>query len=407
MKKLIKVAILGSVLGLNALDVNALTVFYKPTPYPFLKKDGTSMPQDIKIVHTWQGWFGSFYNKTLVQNDFIQIGGWGDAYYSLMRFDLDGLPSAVDAVYLYLYALPSGSANPSQMSMYKITSAWDPSTVGANNFPSNLGGFAWSVSSSVNNYRFYSLKTWYDGWKAGTYPNYGMILVPYNNDGTQRFDKFVSTRSTDASHRPFLALSFVPSLTLKMPFAGGSWQVTTEVGGYDCLGVQPYWPDIYHQGSNYFSIDFGGAEGSSILAAGSGKVIETGGSIDGPNGYFITIDHDGDGKNTTGFQTKYLHLQGLPAKKDGTLLATNDYVVMGDQIGKMGKTGASTTGTHLHFGVKYQNSGSLSSNQLAKVVMDGKLLKSYQTECSLNTKGVPLSLSPSATYTSTNYSTGK
>ncbi len=55
----------------------------------------------------------------------------------------------------------------------------------------------------------------------------------------------------------------------------------------------------------------------------------------------------------------------------------------------MGNTGLSN-GVHVHFGVRYQNSGASSVDELAKVVMDGRLLKGYQTECSVNGSGVPV-----------------
>lgn len=47
------------------------------------------------------------------------------------------------------------------------------------------------------------------------------------------------------------------------------------------------------------------------------------------------------------------------------------------------------TCAHLHFGVRYNNSGYSTVPQLAKVVMDSRILKSYQTECAVNVNGTP------------------
>lgn len=231
-------------------------------------------------------------------------------------------------------------------------------------------------------------------------------MYPFNADGVLRLDKFQSTRASEANKRPLLLLEFTPSIRLKMPLPSGRWLVTTEVGGYDCVGGSSYWPDEYHTDStgNYYSIDFTGPENTRILAPASGVVTTAGGTTDGANGYHIVIDHDGDGSVNTGFQTRYLHLKSLPAKKNGTLLKVGDKVNVGDQIGIMGNTGKYTTGRHLHFGVRYQNSGDSTVNNLAKAVMEGMLLKGYQTECTLKSDGTPIG--SFKTYPSTNAPTG-
>ncbi len=135
-----------------------------------------------------------------------------------------------------------------------------------------------------------------------------------------------------------------------------------------------------------------------MLAAAGGKVVFAGqASPEVGNGYYVVIDHDGDGVVSTGFQTRYLHLANPPARKNGTLLTVGDTVQQGDQIGIMGTTGTlpngqpSSTGVHLHFGVRYQNNGSSTVPELTKVLMEGLLLKSYQTECAVNSSGVPTS----------------
>jgi len=55
----------------------------------------------------------------------------------------------------------------------------------------------------------------------------------------------------------------------------------------------------------------------------------------------------------------------------------------------MGHTGEGTGGDNLHFGVVYNNESRSSTSQLTKVIMEGKLLKSYQTECLVNSSGIP------------------
>ncbi|MEY3784174.1 MAG: hypothetical protein RLZZ230_496 [Candidatus Parcubacteria bacterium] len=189
--------------------------------------------------------------------------------------------------------------------------------------------------------------------------------------------------------RPCLGKS---TFEISMPLPGNhEWLVTTETGGYDCNGSY----DQYHDNNNYFSIDFSSGNRADtgatvynstsdipVLAVADGKIIKS--EFNSGNGNYVIIDHDEDGNLNTGFSTWYLHFKYLPSVVVGAI------VKKGDIIGYMGNTGISY-GTHLHFGVRYKNNGASSVPELAKVIMEGHLLKGYQTECSLNSKGEPIS----------------
>ncbi len=404
----ILLAVLTGLLYMTSAE--AATVYYQPTPYPLKKASGSSMPQGIDVVHTWSGWFSSSFNKTLVQDNKLQIGGWGDTYASPIRFDLTGLPRTVSGARLYLYALPSGAAEPSQVAMFPITSDWSPATIGWNNFPSTANGLSWQVSplTLVNTWRAYEITGWYNDWKSGVRPDKGLLIWPYNNDGTQRFDRFVSSRSTDKEKRPLLRLDFTPPVGMpnfKMPVPGGAeWLLTNEIGGYECMGATPL-PDTAHQGNSYFSIDIspsnvkdvGGSYTGNIpiLAAADGTVVYAETNQYVPNGYHIVLNHSGSSSTTSGYTTKSLHLKDRPRRSNGVALAVGNTVLRGDQVGIMGTTGVlsdgtpTSTGVHLHFGVYYNGSGASSVSQLTYAVMDGLHMKSYQTECSVNSSGVP------------------
>lgn len=399
------------------LPVNAVTTYYQPTWYPLKKMDGTAMPQDINIVHIHDGWFNSNYAPimTFQRDDKLQIGGFGDIYTSPLSFDLTGLPATVDNVHLYLWALPSGAANPSQVSLWPIISDWTPATIGWNNFPQTTSGYYWPVSTVVNAWRSYWITGWYNDWKNGVRPDKGILIWPYNSDGTtQRFDKFASSRvsaPTDAryfGYRPILRLDFTPTLTLKMPLPGGyRWLLTNEVGGYECMGETP-WPDTTHQGNNYFSLDFsptnikegGGSYSGSIpiLASAGGTVLDVGGGQSDSRGYYVTLSHG------NGYQTRYIHLQQAAARKNGILLANGNSVNQGDQIGIMGGSGTPATPVHLHMNFWLNGVGASTTTNITKVVMNGWLLKSFQTECAVNSNGVPTSRI--RYYHSTNIPTG-
>jgi murein DD-endopeptidase MepM/ murein hydrolase activator NlpD len=89
----------------------------------------------------------------------------------------------------------------------------------------------------------------------------------------------------------------------------------------------------------YNGVDLAGAYGSTIRAAGGGKVIVSkAGGWNGGYGTYIVIKHD------NGTQTLYAHLSA-------NNVSVGDWVEKGQTIGGMGNSGKST-GTHLHFEVR-------------------------------------------------------
>jgi len=389
---------------------HAVTVYYQPTPYPLKKYDDTAMPQNLDIVHLWDGWLPSeFYGQQFIRDDKLQLGGWGDEYRIFMKFDIAGLPYSPDQMVLYLKSYDRGdSSTTTPFALCKVGSSWDLSLTW-NTQPSFPTCWGWYSAPTPGNWWGIILTSLYNDWKNGAVANNGVMMFPQNKNNN--FNMFRSSRYT-SSYRPILRFDFTPTLQLKMPLPGGhKWLVTNEVGGYECLGQSP-WPDIYHQDStgNYFAVDFswrnildGGStvytESSDIpiLAAAGGKIVDIRSSNPNhPNGYYIVVDHDSDGNISTGFTTRYLHLKYPPARSGGTPLQLGDSVTQGEEIGVMGTTGEdaqgnpTSTGIHLHFGVRYQNSGLSTVPELAKVVMDGDILKGYQTKCSEDADGTPL-----------------
>ena len=89
----------------------------------------------------------------------------------------------------------------------------------------------------------------------------------------------------------------------------------------------------FHQG-----LDIANSLGTPIVAADGGKVIFAGWNNYG-YGNCVQIDHG------NGLVTLYGHMLTTP------MVSVGQTVSKGQQIGKMGSTGAST-GSHLHFGVQ-------------------------------------------------------
>ena len=411
MKKIL--VTLAFLLSLIATQAGAITAYYQPTPYPLKKMDGSAMPQSLSIVHVQDGWINSYYSSLMSfqRDDKLKMGGWGDVYRSYLNFDLTGLPSSPTNVAIWFRFYPSGSATTNFQFCIPSTS-WDTSLTWGSQ-PSFLGCTAMQPAPTTDSWAGWYITPWYQSWQNNSWGKFGLMLNPQSNSNnynfirSSRYANFSADPYADGK-RPMLQFDFTPTLQLKMPLPGGyRWLLTNETGGYECMGQSP-WPDVAHQGSNYFSIDLTwnnynnsggvttyGRYNTPVLAAAGGKVIIFSDSGAGyQNGYYVVVNHNYDSVGNTGFSTRYLHLYAPPARKNGTLLKTGDTVNQGDQIGIMGTTGSyngvpTSTGEHVHFGIRYNNDGSSSNTQISSVIMDSLLLKSYQTECSQNSNGVP------------------
>ena len=97
---------------------------------------------------------------------------------------------------------------------------------------------------------------------------------------------------------------------------------------------------IYKYRKFHSGVDMAAPYGAAILAAYNGQVVKTG--YDKSMGNYVLIDH---GSN---LYTIYMHCSKV-------LVKAGDLVYAGDQIAKVGSTGSST-GNHLHFGVRFNGS---------------------------------------------------
>ena len=123
--------------GIRAIDIPILTnqpqMFYRALPLsggPLILQPG---PVDGKDI-----WTTSYYSYANcagagtgggLNDNRLRIGGWGDLYYSLLQFDLTGLPTNASSAVLYLYCENlSGGGTP--LYFDRITSAWNWQTSG-------------------------------------------------------------------------------------------------------------------------------------------------------------------------------------------------------------------------------------------------------------------------------------
>lgn len=119
--------------------------------------------------------------------------------------------------------------------------------------------------------------------------------------------------------------SWAPTGTFRWPTNGS---ITSPYGYRTIFGSRSF-----HGG-----IDIANSKGTNIYAADGGIVKHAGWM--GTYGYLIIIDH------TNGYTTYYAHCSKL-------LVSVGDKVHKGEHIAEMGSTGRST-GSHLHFEVRYK-----------------------------------------------------
>lgn len=144
-------------------------------------------------------------------DDTLRIGGWGDYYFSLLQFDLTGLPKKATSVQLRLYTLNAGGGTPTTLNLFRITQYWNWQTQGTGSDRLRLW---WAdqptvtpynvtlPAPTVNSYYFIDITDLYNGWQNGTIPNYGIELQPTNN--WDNFDIFASSRNANAAWQPTL-----------------------------------------------------------------------------------------------------------------------------------------------------------------------------------------------------------
>lgn len=114
-------------------------------------------------------------------------------------------------------------------------------------------------------------------------------------------------------------------------------------GNYALSSGKDYgWRTLNGQPDFHGGVDISAPEGTAILNAKDGRVIEAG--YDSNNGNFVRIDH------SDGTQTVYLHMQHAAS------VSVNQIVVSGRRLGYVGNTGHSF-GAHLHFQVWTKQDG--------------------------------------------------
>jgi Ca2+-binding RTX toxin-like protein len=157
-------------------------------------------------------WVTNVYYGGGVDDHQLKVGGWGDIYNSLVRFDLagPGMPTHVTLATMRLYYTGSNGVTPTGMLVDRLGTAWTETYVWRDHAlsytnmlqvaaPSAVGWVDVDVTQAVN------------AWLADPSTNFGLQLRPTSNNNN--FSFFVSSDATGdmAANRPALVLSWGPS----------------------------------------------------------------------------------------------------------------------------------------------------------------------------------------------------
>ncbi len=154
-------------------------------------------------------------------NDTLTVGGWGDLYYSLVKFNLTSLPTQASKVELRLFDMDSGGGTPTGLNLYQITQDWNWQTQGTGSDHARLwwadqptttlaSGGGSLAAPTAGSYYYIDITNLYNAWQSGALPNYGLELTPTSNNNN--FDDFASSRNANQAYQPALVITAWTSL---------------------------------------------------------------------------------------------------------------------------------------------------------------------------------------------------
>jgi murein DD-endopeptidase MepM/ murein hydrolase activator NlpD len=281
-------------------------------------------------------WFNDAFNYHL-DNEWLWVGGWGDNYYALIKFDVSGLPSEITSAKIYLYCYQDDDYTNVSMYLDRVTSSWDESTQWSTR-PSfvNLGVIPTPIDG-----QWYSIDITdlYRGWKDGRYVNYGIQLRPTSSN-KQRNTFHSSDYMTDSSLRPKLVLELssgdVDQTATGFYYPLGTAEFDSECGTW--LARDPNHGGCYFRGYYHIGFDMMADYDSPVYPISNGTVEYVSPNGWGRDNVGVFVRHTlSDGSE---FLALYAHIR--------TSVMKYDPVIEGKEFAKIGHW---LNGDHLHFGI--------------------------------------------------------
>lgn len=154
----------------------------------------------------------------------LNVGGWGDDYRSLLQFDLSGAPTVASSATLRLYDMSANGGGSVSMNLDRVTSSWDWTTQPITSLSPDNQRLWWAnrpsftqLSTSplpapvVGSYYNIDVTGLYNQWQSGAVSNYGIQLRPTGTNN--QWDVFASSENA-AAWRPTLIVDSAASSPL-------------------------------------------------------------------------------------------------------------------------------------------------------------------------------------------------
>jgi murein DD-endopeptidase MepM/ murein hydrolase activator NlpD len=289
-------------------------------------------------------WFGTVYNTTAQHDTRLRVGGWGDDYYTLLRFNLSGLPQTATSARIWLAPISDGGTL-TPINWYQIGAQWHSASVTRDNFPySSLTGLFSSVAPTLGYWYIIDITTEYNQWRSGTgVLNYGFLLAPvYNNNNYSSFS------SAQGGYGPQLQVTYTPQANdsiLKL-----KWPLPTTKPSTPTSAFGDYWGpgQAYCNGQpmSHSGVDVPASAGTAIYAAEDGIVKEVlPASQSGGWASAIVMEHTSP--SNTKYTTVYWHIDPV-----ADTASAGGFVPKGMQIATVADLTPYGNPTHFHFGVR-------------------------------------------------------
>ena len=248
----------------------------------------------------------------------LKVGGWGDLYYSLLQFNLTGLPTAASSAQLVLYDINANDASTTGLYLERVTSAWDWTTSGTGSDHNRLWwadrpatvqvGTSPLPAPAIGSFYTIDITSLYNAWQSGAVANYGVELQPVGNNNN--FDIFASSRADIVSQRPSLIIQAATTA----PAAPSTPDLTaaTDSGASNADNVTNVTTPVF----------VGTAEANAVVTLFDGGASIGSGTADGSGNWSITAGTLGQGTHSV--TAKATNLAGNVSVASAALSVTID-----------------------------------------------------------------------------------